>query len=151
MNFEAFAAWGDFTIALTICAILVLVTTSFHYEALRWLAARAHAPSQSSVGPRDTVFAGSCACCRDRCLCGGLLGCRSSTAHRKFWWPRSAPNAGLFLLCRRNLFVTRLWRYFPSGRNAIDRQHRTAERHSAFGVVGLVLICASSTYPSANA
>lgn len=56
MNFEAFAAWGDFTIALTICAILVLVTTSFHYEALRWLAARARMRQANRRSVPATLF-----------------------------------------------------------------------------------------------
>lgn len=56
MYFQSFAVWGDFAIALTICAILVLITTSFHYEALRWLAARARKRRANRRSVPATLF-----------------------------------------------------------------------------------------------
>ena len=56
MDFQSFGLWGDFAIALTICAILVLVTTSFHYEALRWLAARARKRQANRRSVPATLF-----------------------------------------------------------------------------------------------
>ena len=43
--------WSQFAIALFLCSMLLLATTSFHYEALRWLAgrARSHRATRRSV------------------------------------------------------------------------------------------------------
>ena len=38
---QAATNWTHFAVALTLCSFLLVVTTSFHYEALHWLAARA--------------------------------------------------------------------------------------------------------------